>query len=301
MANMNGNDKGTTRSPETVICESLTAIRTEQEAAIGSKESSEILIDSKQTARGYKICCLKRAEVSHHYYQDILTCITLENHKKTTITQAHIVEYIKKDDEIEKLIKDSSKLLSELHTKIADANNAACTMANCVNSKIFPKSSKSKQDPDKVLLKDALTYILNKTKTLDEKGQNAFESAVTIAGIQTFTNTASLKAYVTTLMSAMESFKGCIESNISSTATEVTTIRAELNAAVEELAQVICDKNAFSTTCQGLDCVIEFICNCHCDDGCIDICEEFGNCCSHDEHGETAQRKKQHKHNEDQN
>lgn len=300
MASMNGNDKGNTRSPETGICESLTAIRTEHEAAIGSTDASLILIDSKETARGYKICCLKRAEVSHHYYQDILTCITLENYKKTTISQANVEAYIKKDDEIEKLIKDSTKLLNELHTKIADANNAACTMANCVNGKIFPKSSKSKQDPDKVLLKGDMTEILNKTKMLDEKGQNAFESAVTIAGIQTFTNTASLKAFVTTLMSAMQAFKGCVESNISSTATEVTKIRGELNTAVEELAQVICDKNTFSTTAQGLESVIEFICTCTCDEGCIDICEEFGNCCSDDEQEEFSKKKKKHKHNEDQ-
>jgi len=291
MASMNGNDSGSSRSPETVICEALTVIKNDKNAADSLKTAGDTLHESKKTERGYKICCLDRAQESNDFYQDVMTCVTIENFKKTEIAQINIDAYVKKDDEIEKLIKESSKLLNEMHLKLADANNAACALQNCVKSKIYPKSvrtTKGSGDTDKESAKGILEEILIKTKTLAEKGQNAFESVVTIAGIQTFTNTLSLKTYAILVLDAMKPFKDCVDTNIKSTGEEVVTSRSELNVVIEEMAQVICDKNAQSTTSQGLECMIEFICVDKCDDGCLDLCEDFEECCvtNDDDEGE---------------
>ncbi len=291
MASMNGNDNGNSRSPDTVVCESLKVIKNDKNSADSLKNAGDTLEASKKTVKGYKICCLSKSEESHDVYQDILSCVTLENYKKTEIIQKNVDEYIKKDDEVEKLIKESSKLLNDLRVKLEEANNAACAMSNCVKNKVLPKSGASTKNAKvgnvDMLLKD----ILGKTKTLDEKGQNAFESVVTIAGIQTFTNTASLKDFVTTLMEAMKVFKGCVEENIKSTGEEVTTSRKELNTVMEELAQISCDTKSHWTTSQGLQCVIDFICEGECDDGCIDLCTDFENCCDPDDDNRSGGKK----------
>ncbi len=83
MASNNGNDNSNSRSPDTVICESLTVIKNDKKAADSLIVAGETLKQSKETARGYKICCLDKAEESHGVYQDIMSCVTIENLKKT--------------------------------------------------------------------------------------------------------------------------------------------------------------------------------------------------------------------------
>ena len=295
MATNNSSDNSGLRNADTVICESLKVIKSDKKTAESGYTSNQTLQQSKETARGYKICCLDKAEESHAVYQDIMSCITLENYKKSEIIQTNIDMYIKKDDEIDKLINDSSKLLNEMKVKIEDAHNAACAMSNCIKNKVLPKSGKPSKDGKVGEVEHELKEIMDKTKELDEKGQNAFESIVTAAGIHTFTNTVSLKDFATQLMAAMKSFKECVDTNVKSTEVDVATSREELNTVVEELAQIICNKKSEAATGQGLESVIEFVCESDCEDGCIDLCKDIRNCfdMDHDEKKKDRRRKKQ--------
>src|SRR5690554_2151393 len=285
MANMKDNDKKGSQSPGTVICETLTVIRNEKEAADSSANALRTLKKSKETVRAYKICCLDKAEQSYNFYGDILTSIALGNNKKATIIQKDVDDYIKKDDDIEKLIKESSVLLNDLRIKMAEAHNEACAMSNCVKNKLLPKSGKSTKGDNKNKIAESLKDIMEKTKTLDEKGQNAFDSIVTLAGIQTFTNTGSLKDFVLSFVDKIKIFKECIEANIKSTGEEVSTFILELNTITEELAQVICDKLAQNNASNAMEHMIEFICESECDGECLDLCKETGNCYDPSEKG----------------
>lgn len=278
MATMKINDKKGAQSPETVICESLKVIRNGKEAATSSATALMTQQKAKETVRAYKICCLDKAVQSNNFYQDILTCITLGNYKKAGIVQKNVDDYIKKDGDIEKLIKESSVQLNELRTKIEEAHNEACAMSNCVKNKLLPKNAKSSKGDNKNKIEDSLNEILSKTKSLDERGQNAFDSIVTLAGIQTFTNTEGLKPFVTDFMDKMKTFKDCNDANVTSTAEEVTTFRTDLNSITEELAQVICDKQVQINTTNAMDHLIEFICESDCDGDCLDLCKEIKNC-----------------------
>ncbi len=291
MAINNNSDGSNLRSADTVICESLRVIKNDKKTAKSMQAASETLRKSKKAARRYKICGLDKAEESNGVYQDIMSCVTIGNYKKTEVIQKNIEEYTKKDDEIENLIKESSKLLNEMRVKIEDAHNAACAMSNCFKNKILPKSGKSTKDGEKADVHDELQEILQKTKELDEKGQNAFESAVTIAGIQTFTNAHSLKSFMDKLTTAMNDFKGTVESNINSTSEDVANCREELNVIVEELAQVVCDKKSYAVTHEGLECVIDYVCKGEYDDDLIDLCRDVKDCYESD-HGGYDERKK---------
>ncbi|HLW31866.1 MAG TPA: hypothetical protein VKX40_06370 [Aequorivita sp.] len=291
MANMKDNDKKGSQSPETVICETLTVIRNEKEAADSSANALRTLKKSKETVRAYKICCLDKAEQSYNFYGDILTSIALGNNKKATIIQKDVDDYIKKDDDIEKLIKESSALLKDLRTKIADAHNEACAMSNCVKNKLFPKTGKSTKGDNKNKIAESLKDIMEKTKNLDEKGQNAFDSIVTLAGIQTFTNTGSLKDFVTAIAEKIKIFKECIETNVKSTGEEVDTFSLEVNTITEELTQVICDKQTQNNTSKAMSHLIDFICESECDGDCLDLCKEVKNCFDGNEDGEYYQSK----------
>lgn len=285
MANMKTNDKKASQSPETVICESLQVIKNEKENASSSATALGTQQKAKETVRAYKICCLDKAKQSNRFYQDIYTCIALGNYKKATIVQKNVDDYIKKDGDIEKLIKESSAQISDLRIKIEEAHNEACAMSNCVKNKLFPKKGKFDRGDGKNKIESSLKDIMDETKKLDEKGQNAFDSIVTLAGIQTFTNTEGLKSFVTAFMEKIKIFKECIDANIKSTGEEVTTLGIDLNKVVEELAQIICDKQVQSNTAGAMDYLIDFICESRCDGECLDLCKEIKNCFESDNGG----------------
>ncbi|WP_062057019.1 hypothetical protein [Aquimarina longa] len=301
MASKNSNDNGNLRSADTVICEGLTVIKNDKNTAYSIYKANETLQESKEIARGYKICCLNKAEESNDVYQEIMSGVTIKNAKKTEIIQKNIGEYIKKDDEIEKLIKDSSKLLNEMRVKLEDAHNAACAMSNCIKNKILPKSGKKTKDDKKVEIEQELKEITEKTKQLDEKGQNAFQSVVTIAGIQTFTNTMILKDFIAELSVAVKDFKECIDTNIKSTSEDVTTSRKELNVIVEELAQVACDKEMEHIKVQGLERVKHFVCEGEYEDECLDLCKDIRSCYDSDDGHKPKRKPRSRKQSTDQN
>lgn len=278
MANMKTYDKKAATSPETVICESLKVIRTDKENATSSATALATQQKGKETVRAYKICCLDKAQQSYHFYQDISTCIALGNYKKATIIQTNVGDYIKKDGDIEKLIKESSSQLNELRMAMEAAHNEACAMSNCVKNKLLPKKGKSSKSGDHNKIEDSLKEIMEKTKSLDEKGQNAFDSIVTLAGIQTFTNTEGLEQFVIDFIEKIKTFKECVEANAISTGEEVKTFRTELNKIVEEWAQVVCDKMVQNNTANAMDYLIDFICESDCDGECLDLCKEIKNC-----------------------
>ncbi len=272
MADMAGNDAS--KNPETKICEKLKDIKNEKKASDSLYTAYGTKRDSKEIARGYKICCLDKAKASYDVYQDLMSCIVLKNYKKVGIIQKNVDEYIKKDDELEKLINESSKLINELRVKMNEANNAACVMVNCVKECILPpkpKTTKGKKGaseqelPDDISkVSDLLTDIKDKTTTLTTKGQNAFNGVVNIAGIQTFTNTGGLKGFASKLVDTVKIFNDCIAENVKSTEKDVSTYRDELNSIVEELAEVSCTLYSEGSKVKGLYETSKFICEGEC-------------------------------------
>jgi len=245
MANMNGNDSAI-QNPEKNICDILKVIKNEEKTANSSHTAYITKRDSKEIARGYKICCLDKAEESHRVYQDLMSCIVLKNYKKTEIIQKNVDEYCKKDDELEKMINESSKMINELRVILAS------------------------------------------------KGQNAFNSAVNVAGVQTFINTSGLKSFAAKLIETMKTFKDFIGENIKTIEKDVATFRDELNSIVEQLAEVTCALYSEGTKEKGLMATRKFICEDSCKDGPIDIscdCEKDDNC--DDDHDGYEKMKKQ--------
>jgi hypothetical protein len=281
MANVNGNDS-TSQNPEKKICEKLKIIKNEEAASDSLYKANGTKKDSKEIARGYKICCLSQAEESYNIYQDLMSCIVIKNYTKVGIIQKNVDEYIQKDDELEKLINESSKLINDLRVKMNEANDAVCIMVNCVKECILPKTktgSNKKGNGDdniKIEVKEVsrlLNDITEKTSKLACKGQIAFNSAVNIAGIQTFMNTGGLKSFATKLMDTMKLFNDCIAENIKTTEKDVTTFRDELNIVVQELAVDTCTWYAEGSKAQGLKNTRLFICEGECDE------KEFGISC----------------------
>lgn len=291
MANMNDS---TSKNPEIKICEKLKDIKNERKTADSLYKANGTKRESKEIVRGYKICCLNKAEETYDIYQDLMSCIVIKNYTKVGIIQKNVDEYIKKDDDLEKLINESSKLINDLRVKINEANNAVCAMVNCVKECIVPKpkTGKGKKEGRDANLKKDITKLLEsitaKTGKLAGKGQNAFNGVVNTAGIQTFTNTGGLKSFATKLVDTTKIFNDCIAENIKSTEKDVATYRDELNAVVEELAGVTCTMYTEGSKAKGLKRTSEFICSGECKENELDIsceCVDAGDNCEGEHEG----------------
>ena len=279
MATIKTNDKKNSQSPESVICEILSVIKNDKEAADSRASALRILKESKETVRTYKICSLDKAEQSYDFYQDIRTSIALNSHKKSIIIQKNVDEYIKKDVEIEKLIKESSVLLNDLRIKMTDASNEACVMYNCLKNKILSKKDESGNGD----VATTLDHIMSETKKLNEMGLNAFDSVVTLAGIQMFNNTGSLKDFVPTFVDKVKIFKEYVDGNIKSTNEEVNSSILELNSVTEELTQVNCDNQAEKNVSNSMDYMIKFICDREYEEEYLDLCNQIKSCFDNNE------------------
>ena len=168
-------------------------------------------------------------------------------------------------------------------TKVAEANSELCSMTTCVKDLISADSKKKNGgkgdvDDDVKKILECLEEINTSTTEMKNKAENAAESVITIAGVQTFTNTEGLKSFIDSVVTKVAELKDCTDSNIKSTAEEVEKAREELNEVVQELAQSECDEASANTTINGLTNVEKFICKCDCKGECLDVCEELAKC-----------------------
>lgn len=267
-----------TPSAEKAVCDKVKIYWNEENTAKSNRNAFRTLRKSKETSKNFKLCSLAKSIESNDLYQDIMTGATVESTKNTEIIQMKIEEYIKKDSEIENHIKATAKLLNDMRIKIEEAHNAACAMSNCFKNKLLPKNGKETKDGEKADVHKTLKDIIEKTNELNSKGQNAFESVVTVSGIQTFTNTQSLKGFMTKFSDAMSTFTTTIEANIASTASGVATCREELNAICTELTQVSCDETTEDVKYEGLDDIVDFICKGKYNGELLDLCKTETSC-----------------------
>ncbi len=264
MANVNSNgNAGGLPGPEDVLCESIQTIRDERNAATGRKNGSKTRWDSKIDSRRYKICCLDKAQKIHTLYLDLDNCIALETAKGSEIIQKNIDAYIKKDADLGKMIKETSKIIGDLKKKLEEAHKSACAMKICINNRIDPDNKNPTTET--TTIKQEADTIESLASELDTAGQTAFDDIVTISGIQTFLNLAGLKPFGQSLVDTSKAFKAQVDANIKSTADDVKNTQAELTKVLEELTQARFAYYSEKVAETGLETTRKDICEGGCD------------------------------------
>jgi|GEM_PF-1754117 len=267
MANMNSNGNGGPRNPDGILCECQTNLKSDYNAALSQAEGKKTLKDSKTEARRYKLCCLAKAELTRTTYRDIDNYVALTATKGTETIQKHIDDFIKKDAELAKMIKDDSKMLADLKLKIGEAYDSACMMKNCIKNALEIKDDKNTDaDPLKNQVLQDLSVIMGKMAELNTDGRTVFDSVVTIAGIQTFTNTDGLKPFGVQLSDAVKVFQAAITGNIKTAEDDVKAAQTELTKVIEELNQISFEKDDADAKAAAWGATRKFICDGECDD-----------------------------------
>jgi hypothetical protein len=290
MATNNGNGMADRPNPEKEICKCITTMTSERNSALSLKEAGMTTMSSMNEVRKYKLCCLDKTKDTHNTYQNLNNYVCIQQNLKTELLVADIDGYLAKDKELEKLIKESSKLLSDLKTKIEEAHNACCTMKNCISNKLLPKDGED-LPPNLQEIQDCYKDICSKTEKINNYGQKSFDDIVTIAGIHTFSNVESLKDFGSKLSETMGNFKTSVDTNIKTAEGDLKVAQDELTTALTDLTNSKHDKDGHCIKAKGLNTTLEFLCKgeCNLEDTVEEFCKKVA---SDDKDGAGSKKRK---------
>ena len=267
--------------PADIICEYYKELNKSKEDFELKMKTAKTNMQRENIKRGYKLCCLDMAEMTHGYYSDMENYELHDMLKSVEIIKTNLDTYATKNSELQSMIQSSAKKLSELKGKVHEAHDAACAMRNCINRHLNldggPDGGADNEASQEV--KDALRKVMQKSTDLDAEAQDAAEAMVKVAGIQTFTDVEGVKELVDELSTSMNALHESVTGYISSASEQVTESQESLITVVEELNTEEFSRYENKTSRIGVQRSMHFICKGHCApiEYVDQICESMGN------------------------
>jgi len=255
-------------TPAKTICDYRKRLKDELAASESIQFASTSKIAGWKTARGYQLCTLAETEKTLDYYRDLDNYELYDIQQSIVILVTNVATFITWDGDLTKSIKDASKMLNDLKTKMLEANNAACAMRNCLQSII---GFGDNEVPPK------LQAVTDLAKKLSENSQKAAEAMVTIAGIHTFADLQPLKQFVQELTTVFKDLKTVTDGCIKAADGDLKAAQAELLKVIDGLNTEMFVSAGAQSAINGLKEALLFICGWDCRPiGCLEeICKKI--------------------------
>lgn len=214
---------------ETPVCKFHKKIKEAHKKDGNQLDVSGINIKSLETECDYTLSHLEQTKQTFEFYQNLNDFQLFDMVKSAEIIKADIDEQAKKDTvELGKLITEASKSLNELQVKLHEANNAACSMRNCLQSVLGFK------DKDE---RDELKCVTGLAKKLNKNGKDAANAMINVAGIHTFSNLETLKPSANNLIDKLKILKGQTDTLVVSAQKGKDDAQVKLTEVLEKLNQ----------------------------------------------------------------
>ena len=252
----------------------------EKVAAGSERAASETKVNSGKGDEQYKICCVVKADETNTFYRNFKFCIGTSTSKDAEQIQGKVKELIDKDKALKKKFKDLVKLIKETKTKMEGVLEVACRLDRCKEEEQRCNLDLYKALEDGIPnLWDRLEHIKDHAETCYGKITLAFDAAIDIAGILTFSDVDSLEDLGKKLNELLVELNKDCEENLKSSAAEEAKANDELNKVLQELSISRFEHCVATAKESGLCDVFDFICDPECDEkdpGRIrEICEKF--------------------------
>ena len=284
MATTSTDSTNMTPRPGDFICDYHEELENNKEAFEMGMELSQTAMQQYNIERGYKLCCLEMAEMTHDYYWDMNNYELHDMAKSVEIMSTNLATFVQKKGELQGHIQSSAQKLQALKTKINAAHDAACAMRNCINRHLNLEGGSDDGADHKASQKieTALEQIMRKSTEMDAHSQDAAEAMVKIAGIQTFTDVEGIQELMTSLSEAMTALHTNVTGYLSSANETIGTTQTEIIEVVESLNTEEFKRLDFKTKWIGTRRSIRFICDGYCipsshvDEYVESICKSMG-------------------------
>lgn len=266
----------------------------------GAAVSAYVLKKEKIDNRNHKICCLLKAEESHALYRNIdiylgidAGCKADEINKKVTDLTAKSKDLGKAMMEVTKCLKTIKEKAAELKNKVCNIDTAIKDSCNKAQLQILNTHFTEEHcfDPEGLFdgadlntFEEIVICMVTQTQKIWTKADAAFNSSVSIAGIQTFSDVAALKDRSKLVIKCLGDFKKDLDKNLGSTEMSLKEAKKEISTCVKETAVNTMNEHLATATFEGTAATLDFACN-PCDPAPTmtieEICEKvMNNACS---------------------
>lgn len=254
---------------ETPVCKFYKKLQNEHALHTERLETSKIKIEAWEIVRAYAICNLAKSEQTFEYYRDLTNYELFDMKDSAKIIKDNIDEHVKQDTELGKLISDVSKSLNDLQVKLHNANNAACTMRNCLQSHLGFKDNDVPRH---------LKEVTDKAKELSKDGKKVAEAMVKVAGIHTFSNLETLQPFGTNLTDKLTALRTKTDTLLTTAKADQENAQGELLKGLEQLNAVEFESFRATAIVNAEIGTLGFICDEECESiECVEvICEDLG-------------------------
>ena len=241
--------------------------------------------------RDNKVCCVIKADETTSLYRNIDFYVAIDANCKAEVIEKSIDDLLKKSGDLEKAIAEAVKSIKLIKDKAIELKAKACDLDtqskdSCnsqqliiLNNHFADKCSDivvpddTGNDGEKGVFSAILKDIINKTGVVCRKADKAFSSAVSIAGIQTFSNIKSLKEMSKQVTLVIKDFKKDVDANVKTSTDELKKAQDDLAAAVKDVSLKTLEEHKESVKYEGVAFTMDFLCDPICDDGDItDLC-----------------------------
>lgn len=243
----------------------------------------------EQTRRGThqlyndRKCGFIKTETNYQYYRNIELSIGIELLQVNEGIKDNVTAYKKLNDDLAALLKNVVTATKDAKTKFADLKEAACKLNTCINDscqstqrKILTGESydnchdNDQEVEDKCNSKEIISHLEHIPKILFQDADLIFNSATRVAGIQVFSNVATLDPLQKTLQDKSKAFDDFIQDRMKKGADDLKKAQDDLGKAVQELTKSTTGLYFRRSDYKGLMRATVKLCDCHCDCICHD-------------------------------
>lgn len=225
-----------------------------------------------------KKCCFVQTETNYQYYRNIELMIGVELLQVNEGIKENVAAYKKWNDELAAVLKELVKTTKEAKGKFSELKDAACKLNTCINDscqstqmKILTGESydnckdNDTEIADKCNAKEVLHRLETIPNTFLHDIDTIFNSATRVAGIQVFSNVASLEPLQKTLQEKSKAFDDFIIEKMKKGSEDLKKTQEELSKAVQELTKSTTGLYFRRADFKGVHRAIDKLCDCHCD------------------------------------
>lgn len=247
------------------------------------KDKASEVMQWEQTRQGShqlyndKKCCFIKIETNFQYYRNMELLVGIELLQVNEGVKENVAAYKKWNDELAATLKELVKTIKEAKGKVTDLKEAACKLNTCINDScqstqrkiLTGESYDNCKDNDsdveeKCNSKEVLNHMEDLPVILLHDMNIIFNSATRVAGIQVFSNVASLEPLQKTLQEKSKVFDDFIKEKMTKGADDLKKGQEDLGKAVLELTKSTTGLYYRRTDYKGLKRAVEEICECRC-------------------------------------
>jgi len=246
----------------------------------GLAEAAKKIKQTHTANRDSRVCNVIKADETSRLYRAIDYYVAIDANTRAETIEKNIDDLVKKSGDLEKAIGEVTKSIMLIKDKVKELKAKACDLDTQVQDscnsqqlailnphfaakcRVSDPNGKESQYPD---FSSIIQSVSKKTGFVFENVDKASNTAVSIAGIQSFSHIKSLKEISKLLTLSIKDFKKDIDSNIKSGDDELKKAHDELAKSVKEVTLKSLDEHKESVKYEGVAFTLDFFCNPNCE------------------------------------